>query len=283
MPSNDTLKNLIDLAIEEDLGCGDITTNTVVPAKLKAEAVIIAKEPCVVAGIYVAKQVFKSLDKSIDFKILAEDGESIKKGKIVARIKGRARPILNAERVSLNFLSHLSGIATSTNYCVKRIKASKTKILDSRKTLPGLRLLEKYAVRMGGGYNHRSCLDEQILIKDNHLKFVKAKCACRLALRKNRLVEIEVNNLKEFRSVICGPAHVIMLDNMKISDIRKAVALRDRLNRKMLLEVSGGVTLENLKNIARTGVDFISVGAITHSSKSIDFSLDIKNRKRRQG
>jgi len=228
----------------------------------------------------IAKEVFKTQDKNIKFKAQVLEGQKIKKGKIIARIFAKAQSILIAERVALNFLNLLSGIATKTRAYVDKVKPYKVKILDTRKTIPGLRELEKYAVRIGGGFNHRLRLDEMILIKDNHLKVTKGYQRL-LKVTKGYLVEIEVKNLREFKEAIKAKPDIIMLDNMNPKNIRQAVKIRNSQlptpNSKLptKLEASGRINLKNVKNIAATGVDMISIGELTHSVNSADISLEI--------
>lgn len=284
------LKNIVRRALEEDIGKRDVTTESIIPDNRYIRAVLLAKENCVICGIEITKLVFKEQDKNIAFKPMVLDGQSVKKGKVIAEIFGKACGILTAERVALNFLSLLSGIATHTREYVDRVKPYKVKIMDTRKTLPGLRELEKYAVRVGGGLNHRFGLDEMILIKDNHLA---ALCAMRNALGtkdiiknigkkkpKNIKLEIEVKNLKEFKEALRIEPDIIMLDNMKIDDIKKAVKIRRKdtqnAERRTQIEASGGVSLKNVRRFAACGVDMISVGALTHSVKSVDISLEVR-------
>ena len=278
-------------ALDEDVGQGDITTNTIILPRVTASAVIVAKERGILCGIDVARSVFQLVDRKIHFQSSQKDGRHLKPGTVIATVKGSARNILKAERTALNFLAHLSGIATATNEFVQAIKPLNTKIMDTRKTIPGLRIFEKYAVRIGGGGNHRMRLGHGILIKENHLTVVKSQNADLLdfekLLKKTRKkahdfkVEIEVETLAEFKDALHAGYDIIMLDDMKISQIRKAVQLKKQLQSKkklehpVILEVSGGVTLLNVRNYAKTGVDWISVGALTHSSQSLDLSLRV--------
>lgn len=275
-------REIINEALKEDIATKDITTNAFVPKDKFINGIILAKEDCVVCGLAVASCVFKKLDKNIKFKDLVRDGAMVKKGKAIARISGRARSILTAERVALNFLSLLCGISTKTRKFVQAVKPFKARIIDTRKTLPGLRVLEKYAVRIGGGYNHRMSLDEMVMIKDNHLKVLGSRFWVRGLENKLRGIktEIEVNTLKEFNKALKLKPDIIMLDNMSISDMKRAVKIRNNLkpitnNLTPKLEASGCITLKNVKQIASTGVDMISVGALTHSVNSIDISLEI--------
>lgn len=271
------LKNIIECALKEDIGRKDITTESVIPKNKKIKAVLLAKENCVACGINIAALAFKLKDSRIKFRPIAKDGQNIKKGRIIARIEGKARNILTTERVALNFLTLLSGVATQTRKYVKAIKPYKAKILDTRKTIPLLRELEKYAVRIGGGYNHRLSLDEMILIKDNHLKITNGYYSLPSVTRGYQ-VEIEVKNLKEFKDALKLKPDIIMLDNMSINDIRRAVMIRNvfpATNRRIKLEASGGITLKNIRQFAATGVEMISVGCLTHSLVSPDISLEV--------
>lgn len=270
------VKEIIKKALKEDIGKRDITTTTIIPENKYAKAILLAKENCVICGLNIAAEVFRIQDKKIKFMSNVLDGKKIKEGKIIAHISGRAQSILTAERVALNFLSLLSGIATKTRAYVDKVKPYKVKILDTRKTIPGLRELEKYAVRIGGGYNHRMRLDEMVLIKDNHLKIQSSKSKIkdlRQRVPKNIKIEIEVKNLREFKEALEAGPDIIMLDNMKVEDIRKAVLLRKIAVSK--IEVSGNVNLNNVRKIAKTGPDMISVGALTHSVQAVDISLEI--------
>jgi len=272
------LKNIIKSALKEDIGRMDITTEKIIPANKSVKATILAKENCVVCGLNVVSLVFMAQDKNIKFKPMVEEGAFVKKGKIIAHIYGKTRSILTAERVALNFLSFLSGISTETRKFVDAVRPYKVKIMDTRKTIPGLRLLEKYAVRMGGAFNHRMRLDEMLLIKDNHLKVIKNYKALKGLLRKAKKykVELEVKNLKEFKEALKLQPDIIMLDNMSIKNIRKAVQIRNKLAHKApKIEASGGIMLKNVKRIASCKVDMISIGALTHSVNSVDISLEI--------
>ncbi len=273
------IKDVIKRALEEDIGKRDITTAIIIPKDKYAKAILLAKEPCVICGLKIAHKVFVAQDKKIKFKPHVSDGQKVKKGKIIAHISGRAQSILTAERVALNFLSFLSGIATKTRAYSDKIRPYKIKILDTRKTIPGLRELEKYAVRTGGGYNHRMKLDEMVLIKDNHLK-VTGGYKMLPKVTKGYKVEIEVQNLKEFRKALELKPDIIMLDNMNLKDIKNAVQIRNHLSPTTYhlspkLEASGGITLKNVGKIAAAGVDMISVGELTHSFASADISLEI--------
>jgi nicotinate-nucleotide pyrophosphorylase (carboxylating) len=265
----------IRLALEEDVGPGDCTTSLLIPEKKKSSAQYIAKENLILAGLPFASLVFQLLDQTVRFRPFFADGDSIKKGTIIAEVSGYTSVLLKGERVSLNLLQRLSGIATLTGIYVEKIRGFKTKIVDTRKTTPCLRFMEKYAVSTGGGYNHRFGLFDGILIKDNHIKAVGSiPKAIERAKGSHHLskIEIEVGNIRGLRDAIKAGADVVMLDNMSVADMRKAVKLS---NGRVVLEASGGVTLNNIREIAETGVDLISVGALTHSAPAVDISLKI--------
>jgi len=265
----------IILALREDVGSGDITTETVVPAEMKISANIIAKEAGIICGLLIAKLVFLSVDKTIEFTDKAKDGKFVKKEAVVATVKGPARGILTAERTALNFLQRLSGISTMTNKFVKAAGKG-VKILDTRKTTPGLRYLEKYAVKIGGGFNHRIGLFDAVLIKDNHITVAGGlKRAVALAKKKYDRIEVEAKTPVQVKEAIEAGVSRIMLDNMSIAGIKKSVQLLRRSKRKIEIEVSGGITLKNIRSIAGTGADYVSVGALTHSAKALDMSLKI--------
>ncbi|KPK96643.1 MAG: hypothetical protein AMJ95_13040 [Omnitrophica WOR_2 bacterium SM23_72] len=281
------MKAILKEALKEDIGKKDVTTQALISPK-NIRAVLVAKDPCVVCGLSLAGMAFKLMDKRLTFKPRVSDGQKVKKGKVLALVRGPARGILCAERVALNFLSLLCGVATKTRHFVEAVKPYKVRIMDTRKTIPGLRILQKYAVRIGGGYNHRSKLDELILIKDNHLKIIGGsqglKENWRNLKRKGKSIEIEVNHLDEFQAVLDLKPDIIMLDNMNIADMRKAVVLRNKRYAisdkrhaipRPLLEASGNISLHNIKKIASTGVDTISIGSLTHSFDSVDISLEI--------
>jgi nicotinate-nucleotide pyrophosphorylase (carboxylating) len=267
--------DLLRRALEEDIGPGDITTSLVISRDRKSKARYLAKADFILSGLPFAKEVFHLLDPSIRFRMFLRDGDRITKGNIIAEVHGKTADILAGERVSLNILQKLSGIATLTDAYVKRIKGFKARIIDTRKTTPCMRFMEKYAVRMGGGYNHRFGLFDAILIKDNHIEAAGGiKKAVSLAREGHHLskIEVEVGNVKDLRKAINAGADVVMLDNMTVNDMRKAVGLS---NGRVKLEASGGVRLDNVRDIAETGVDFISVGSLTHSASAVDISLKI--------
>ena len=271
------IQELIKIALEEDLGTGDITSNLIIPEEQKGQGVIIAKEKGLIAGIEVAKSVFKQIDPKLVFKPFVQDGAKVKKEDKVALIQGKVKSILAAERTALNFLARLSGIATLTKDFVKKTKGTKVKLLDTRKTTPGLRLLEKYAVKIGGGENHRIGLYDMILVKDNHITSaggISSALKKVLMDKKGFKIEVETKNLKEVKESLNFKVNRIMLDNFKLKDLKKAVLLIRSKDKKVEIEASGRVNLENVRKIALSGVDYISVGALTHSVKPLDLSLD---------
>ena len=260
-------KTIVDLAVEEDIGSGDVTSNSIVSPHVIARAQLVTQEDGVVAGLVVLKKIFPDAD--IQFHV--QDGAAVRKGQVLADISDNARSLLAGERVALNFLRHLSGVATLTRKYVVAAKGRVT-ILDTRKTMPGLRKLEKYAVRMGDGRNHRMGLYDMVLIKDNHIALAgNIAEAVRRARRTGLPVEVEVEQLTQFKEAVDARPDMIMLDNMSISDMRKAV----RMNAGIPLEVSGGVTLEKIPLLSTLGVQYISVGALTHSAPALDISLTI--------
>ncbi len=273
------LEVIVRKALIEDIGKGDITTRLTIPEDKEIKAVILVREDCIICGLEVAEAVFKAVDKDISFKPLSKDGKPAQKGKIITELSGKARSILTAERVALNLISMMSGVATKTREYVRKIEPYKTKITDTRKTMPGLRELQKYAVRIGGGYNHRMGLDEMILIKDNHIK-VTAGYDRLPSVPKGFKIEIEVQNLDEFRHALRFKPDVIMLDNMDLAEIKKAVKIRNNTvfnshHPRTKLETSGGVDLKSVRKIASCGVDIISIGELTHSLESVDLSLEV--------
>ena len=267
------IEDLIKLALAEDVGPGDITTESIVDKGKKARAEIIVKEDGIVAGLPLAQIVFSSLDKGIKFKPVVKDGTFVKKGKKIAEIYGEARAILSGERLALNILQRLSGIATTTSLFVKKVKGTRTVILDTRKTIPLWRGADKYAVLAGGGSNHRFGLFDAILIKDNHLKFADIKLAVEKCKAAKMKIEVEVKNLSETKEAIISKADRILLDNMDAKTTKRAVALCKKAG--IETEASGGINIKNVRTIAKTGVDFISIGALTHSPKALDISLEI--------
>ncbi len=270
----DKVDFIIENALNEDLGSGDITTDTIFPSDLTCEAKIVAKEEGIVAGINVAQRVFEKLDRNATLSFVKNDGDKVLPGDELFRINATVRAVLSGERLALNLLQRMSGIATATSKCVEILKGTHTKILDTRKTAPGLRVLDKYSVLAGGGHNHRFGLYDAVLIKDNHINFAgsisKAVETIRSQYGHKYKIEVETSNLDEVREALEFGAEIIMLDNMSVSMMREAVSL---INGRALSEASGGITLEALVDIAETGVDYISVGALTHSSAALDISL----------
>ena len=273
------IQKIVKIALEEDLGSGDITSNLTIPEKQKGEGFIIAREKGIITGLEVIKSVFKQIDTGLVFRPLVSDGDKVRPNQKVAQIRGKAKSILAGERTALNFLQRLSGIATLTGEFVVKIRGTKAKILDTRKTTPGLRLLEKYAVKKGGGKNHRQGLYDMILIKDNHIKAagsISAAIGKAMKSKKGLKIEVETKNLKEIKEALNFKIDRIMLDNFKPEDLKKAVKLIRSKNKKVEIEASGKVNLHNVRKIALSGVDYISVGALTHSAKALDLSLLLK-------
>jgi len=272
---------VIDLALAEDLSDGDVTSEALIPPELGGTAVILAKAEGVLAGNEVARQVFLRADPTLEVKILTKDGASVKAGDIIAAISGKVTGILKAERVALNFLSHLSGIATATAQYVAETKGWGARIADTRKTTPGFRRLEKYAVLMGGGHNHRLHLGDGVLIKDNHIAALRALGMSLQDIvaeaKKNApaglAVEIEVNSADEALAAAAGGADVIMLDNISPDEMRRIKGL---MPGHIKTEASGGITLKNVRAAAQARVDIISIGALTHSPLALDFSLELE-------
>jgi nicotinate-nucleotide pyrophosphorylase (carboxylating) len=263
-------------ALEEDLGqAGDITTDAIVPVEAEGSAAIVARQAGVVAGLDLAEAAFRALDPEIDFKRVVDDGGKVAAGRAIAQISGKTRAILTGERTALNFVGRLSGIATLTASFVEAIKGTSARIACTRKTTPGLRALEKYAVRAGGGMNHRFGLYDAVLVKDNHIAAAGglAEALTRLRQRKGHVVkvEVEVDTLDQLREALEFPIDAVLLDNMDAATLKKAVKIAAG---RVMTEASGGVTLENVREIASTGVDLISVGALTHSPRNLDSSLE---------
>ncbi len=269
---DDNIKKIIASALEEDKVNEDVTTDSIFDSPINAKAVIKAKSEGILCGMEVLKEVFKTVDPTLKIKENFKDGDFFKRGDIIVELSGDIRAILKGERTSLNFLGHLSGIATKTKKLVDKAKG-KLKVLDTRKTTPCMRKLEKYAVKTGGGVNHRFNLKEMAMLKENHLiHFSSLKEPVMKIREKNTdtFIEIEVKNIKEFREALELPVQRIMLDNFGIEDIKKAVKIN---NQRVELEVSGGVNEDNIEKISETGVDFVSSGALTHSFENSDFSL----------
>lgn len=276
------IDKIVRLALKEDLGTGDITTSSLVPAGLRVEASILMRETSVVCGLDFVKRTFLALDRQADIVLLVPEGKKVKPGQVVARLKGKARAILSGERVALNFLGRLSGVATLTRTFVDAVRGTKAVILDTRKTTAGMRGLERYAVRLGGGANHRFDLGEMVLVKDNHRMLCGrfgslAGMVRELRVKTDKPIEVEVDTLDELADVLREPPEMVLLDNMTPVNLRKAVMMVASLPKKQrpLLEASGGINVNNIAAIARTGVDRISIGALTHSARSVDVSLDM--------
>jgi nicotinate-nucleotide pyrophosphorylase (carboxylating) len=271
----DAADTLIEAALKEDMPQGDITSESIIAADSESEAIILAKEEGVLAGIDVAERVFHKIDPSVVFKKNLNDGQKFKKGQTLATIQGPSVSLLKGERTALNFLQRMSGVATNTQNFVQALQGTTTKILDTRKTTPGLRYLEKYAVKMGGGENHRFNLSDMVLIKDNHLRIVgsisQAVKNARERIKPGVKVEVEATSLEEVQEAVQSGADMIMLDNMSKGEMKEVVK---QVKGKVPIEVSGKVTLSRVKEIASLGVDFISVGSLTHSYKSVDISIE---------
>ena len=277
------VRALIDLALAEDIGTGDITSLATIPADRTATAVMLAKDVGVLSGIDVAREGFLTVDPSLEFEALKQDGDTIADREDLAVVKGNARSILTGERVALNFVQRLSGVATITASYAAAVAGSNTSIVDTRKTTPGMRLLEKRAVMDGGGRNHRFGLADGVLIKDNHLAAIGGpnRIADAIAAARNRAphtlkVEVEVTSLDELRQALDANADIVMLDNMDTPTMAEAITIRNESGKPALLEASGGITLERLPELAAIGIDLISAGALTHSAPSLDISLDIR-------
>jgi len=272
------VEQAVATALEEDLGgVGDITTNAIIPPDAQGDASIIVRKPGVIAGLDLAAASFKSLDPDVRFTRIVEDGSKVEAGATIARIAGKTRALLTGERTALNFFGRLSGIATLTAGYVAAVEGTHAKIVETRKTTPGLRALEKYAVRCGGGTNHRFGLYDGVLVKDNHIAaaggLAEALNAVRTAVGHLVKIEVEVDTLDQLENVLRFPIDAVLLDNMDAGTLKRAIAL---VKGRVITEASGGVTLESVREIAKTGVDLISVGALTHSARSLDSSLEWK-------
>lgn len=283
-----TIRKAVQLALDEDLDHGDVTTSALFPRSIQARAAILAHQPMTVAGVAVAREVFLAVDPSLRIVKSINDGATVKPGTEVIVVRGDVRSLLMAERVAVNFLQQLSGIATLTAKFCAAIRHTETAILDTRKTTPGLRALEKWAVHLGGGRNHRFSLGDGVLIKDNHLAVLRSTGvdvagACRLARAEaphGLRIEVEAKSLQEVKEALAGHADIILLDNMSPALVQKAVAL---IKKRALVEVSGGITLQTVADMAQTGVDFISVGALTHSAPAADLSMDLTGYRGSRG
>ncbi|MEC4676389.1 MAG: carboxylating nicotinate-nucleotide diphosphorylase [Nitrospirota bacterium] len=270
-----SVTKLINDAIEEDLGHGDITTDLLVPVESKSTALYIAKDNFILAGMPFAKEVFRLIDSATYFEAFYNEGAEVQKGDVLGKVDGKTRALFAGERVSLNIMQRLSGIATTTNRFIEAVGGTKAKIVDTRKTTPCLRFMEKYAVRLGGGSNHRFGLFDGILIKDNHIEAVgsirKAVALAKMGPHLAR-IEMEVETLKELQEAVEAGVDIVMLDNMSLDNMREAVRIADG---KVTVEASGNITLDNVREVAGTGVDIISVGALTHSVTAADISMKI--------
>jgi nicotinate-nucleotide pyrophosphorylase (carboxylating) len=279
-PPRSHIRQIVQTALEEDLGFGDLTSSALLSPDMIAKAQIMAKQAMVVAGMTVAEEVFHQIDDTLTVKFHQRDGDWVGANTRILTITGNAQSLLQAERVALNFIQRLSGISTITHQFCHAVRDLSVKIVDTRKTTPGLRTLEKWAVRLGGGFNHRFSLHDGILIKDNHLMVLSAhkmslSQACRIARQKaphGLRISVEVESMEQVRQALQGKADVILLDNMSPSKIQEAV---ETIKDKALVEVSGGITMNNIRDIAKTGVDIISIGALTHSAPAMDLSMDI--------
>jgi nicotinate-nucleotide pyrophosphorylase (carboxylating) len=272
--ATDTLERIVHAALAEDIGGGDVTTEATVPEDAIGTAELLVKEPGVVCGLRAAEVTFRALDPEIQFEAFTADGDVVDAATVVARVSGSERAILTGERVALNFLGRLSGIATLTRRYVQAIDGTGAAVLDTRKTTPGIRALEKYAVVSGGGRNHRFGLDDAVLVKDNHLRAAGSLAAAVELVRAatDLPVEVECDTLDQVREALEAGVDAILLDNMSLEQLRQAVALAGGRAR---LEASGGVSLDTIRPIAETGVDEISVGALTHSARALDVSLEL--------
>ena len=275
--TNIYIDNIIHTALAEDINYMDVTTDNLLSSEHVSSAYYIAKDSGVLCGIDIAKRVFELVGGNVEFQTLIHDGEKVQKGDIIAKMKGSTVTLLKGERTALNILQHLSGIATATNKCVELVNGTNASVTDTRKTLPGLRAMQKYAVTVGGGKNHRYNLSDGAMLKDNHIDAYGGITQAVTALRKKIghmvKIEVEVRTLDELREALAVGCEVIMLDNMNCDEMKKAVEIN---NGKALLEASGNVTLENIRSIAETGVDIISLGALTHSVKCFDISMRIE-------
>ncbi|MED4755424.1 carboxylating nicotinate-nucleotide diphosphorylase [Brevibacillus choshinensis] len=275
------LQRKIEEWLHEDLGYGDITTMSTIPESEQGVGILYAKEAGIVAGLQIAQQVFETVDPDLNFTAKVEEGARVEYGQQIAEVSGSVRSILSGERLALNLMQRLSAIATKTSEYAQAVAGTKARVVDTRKTTPGMRFLEKYAVRVGGGHNHRFALYDAVMIKDNHIKgaggIAQAVAAARAAIPHTMTVEVEAETLGQVQEALNAGADIIMLDNMSNEKMVEAVQL---IAGRALVEASGGVNLETIGSIAKTGVDIISVGALTHSVKAFDISLDLNTRKR---
>ena len=282
-PSKSEIEEIISGAIAEDLGMGDVTTEALLTDDQQGVGFVVAKEEGILAGIGVAEQVFHRVDPELNLELFVDDGARVKPGTKLAKVSGSITSILKSERVALNFLQRLSGIASNTNRYVERVGGLPVHIMDTRKTTPGLRSLEKYAVMMGGGKNHRMNLGDGILIKDNHLAALRSQglnikeivAKARQNAPHRLPIEVEVMTISEALQAVEAGADIIMLDNMNLEDMRKAV---ESIHGRALIEASGGITLDNVRAVAETGVNYVSIGALTHSARALDMDLELEAR-----
>lgn len=272
------LDKTIKSALEEDMGPGDITTDAIIDGNATGKAVLETREDIVLAGLPVFMRTFTLIDPEISFETFYEDGQEVSAGNVICNVSGSMSAMLKAERTALNFIQRMSGIATLTREYVSKASSEKVKILDTRKTVPGLRFLDKYSVTMGGGYNHRFGLFDAVLIKDNHIaaagSITDAVKSSKNGTPSETKIEVEVESLDDVREAIDAGADSVLLDNMTVDEMKKAVEF---IKGRVLVEASGGISLDNIKEIAHTGVDFISIGALTHSVRAVDLSLEVKH------
>ncbi|MEC0247137.1 carboxylating nicotinate-nucleotide diphosphorylase [Paenibacillus chitinolyticus] len=277
------IRQNIKLWLDEDIGTGDVTTMYTIPADQQSKGIIHLKESGIVAGLRVAQEVFAEVDEHLVFSPQVKEGEFVSKGTVIAIVTGNTRSILKGERLALNLLQRMSGIATRTRQYVNALEGLPTRLVDTRKTTPGHRMLEKYAVRVGGGFNHRYGLYDAVMIKDNHIKgagsITAAVRAARSRIPHTMKIEVEVENFEQLDEAIAVGADIIMLDNMKAADMAKAVSIVKSQAPHVLVEGSGSVTLETIKSLAETGVHVISVGRLTYSVSALDISLDLNEQK----
>ncbi|URN96000.1 MAG: carboxylating nicotinate-nucleotide diphosphorylase [Candidatus Pristimantibacillus lignocellulolyticus] len=277
------LKQLIRSWLAEDIGSGDITTETTIPANSMSTAVIHMKEDGIIAGIPIARLVFEVVDESLTFKALVQDGDRVCKGTVIIEVEGSTRSLLTGERLALNLMQRLSGIATKTNSFVQALQGLPTRLVDTRKTTPGHRNLEKYAVRVGGGHNHRFGLYDAVMIKDNHIKGAGSITAAVTSARKQiphtMKIEVETESMEQIQEAINSGADIIMLDNMSSSAMKEAVVYIKEQSPHVIVEASGNITLETIYDKASSGVDVISVGGLTYSFQALDISLDLNEKK----
>ena len=280
MQYENLIKKLIDLGIEEDINTGDVTTDSIIPATMNAVATMTAKQEGVISGLEIVKMVYDYFQKDVVFTTYFNDGDSVKKGDVILKIEATYPTLLRGERLSLNIFQRMCGIATETARYVKELVGTSTELLDTRKTAPGLRVLDKMAVKHGGGTNHRMGLYDMAMIKDNHIKMAggitKAVEQVRANITPDIKIEVETTNLDEVREAIAANADIIMLDNMDNATMTEAVAIIKAADKGIKTEASGNMNIPRLKEVAATGVDFISVGALTHTVKAMDISMNIQ-------